>query len=383
MFDVCLPVYKILLPLRMLILVDCRPLLISGPDSEKYRLLFSVVTALAADPSFQWLLVAGPGDAIPGLSGARLIRQRVLPGKLGWRLWYEVQIPRLAKKHKAGLVMTTGGVAARTPLSQCLWMPERANPKEGRSWPSLYPSRLRESLHRAKAVIAYSDRDRSWLLGRDATLTEKLVILHPSAVGSAAPLPMEGREMAKSEFARGREYFLADAATAGEEGLVYLLKAFSLFKRRQHSNLQLLVKGTPEESWRKRLETYKYRDDVHWCPPSAAADGRLLAGSYASLFLFEGNSLGGPLPDAWKSGVPVIVTTGGIGQDLGGDSVLGADRADPASLATHLMSVYKDERLRAQLIARGQVRLADFDPDNTINRVRSLIGRSVESPEIS
>ena len=64
-----MPVHKILLPLHMLILLDCRPLSLSGPDSEKSRLLFSVVTALAQDPRLQWLLVAGPADAFPGPPG--------------------------------------------------------------------------------------------------------------------------------------------------------------------------------------------------------------------------------------------------------------------------------------------------------------------------
>ena len=367
----------------MLILLDCRPLSLSGPDSEKSRLLFSIVTALAGDPRYQWLLLAGPADAVPGLPGTRVIRQRALPGKLGWRVWYDVQIPRLAKKHKVDLVMTTGGVAARSPLPQCLWMPERANPGESRSWPPLYPGRLLDSLHRAGALIGYSDRDKSWLSGRDATVAGKLVTLHPSPVMTTTPLSMDGREAAKTEFAQGREYFLADATEAGEEGLIHLLKAFSLFKRRQHSNLQLLVGGVPDGDQWKKLDSYKYRDDVHWCPPSAAADGRLLAGAYAFLFLFEGNSLGVPILDAWKSGVPVIVTTGGIGQDLAGDAVLSADSRDAAALAAHLMSVYKDEGLRSRIIARGQARLGDFDPDRMTGIVRSLIDRSVESPEIS
>jgi len=367
----------------MLILLDCRPFSLSAPDTEKGCLFFAVAAALARDPGVQWLLVAGPSGTLPDLPGTRLIRQRVLPGKLGWRLWYDVQIPRLAKKYKAGLVMTTGGIAARTPLSQTLWMPERANPQESRSWPPLYPSRLMESLHRAEQVICYSERDRAWLSGREAKAADKLVVLHPSPARSAAPLSLEGREQAKAEFAQGREYFLADAAATGEEGLIHLLKAFSLFKRRQQSNLQLLVKGFPEGDQWKKLDTYKYRGDVHACPPSLAADARLMAGAYALLFLFEGNSLGQPVLDAWKSGVPVIAATGGVVQDLAGDAALTADGADPASLAAHLMSVYKDEQLRSRLIARGQARLADFGPEGTIDAVRSVIGRSVESPEIS
>jgi glycosyltransferase involved in cell wall biosynthesis len=361
----------------MLILLECRPLSITGPDSERSRLIFSVVNALSWDPQLQWLLVAGPADPIPELPGTRLIRQRSLPGKLGWRLWYDVQIPRLAKKHGAGLVMTTGGVAAGTPLPQCLWMPERANPKEGRAYPPLYAGRLTESLRRAGTLFCFSDRDRNWLAGRDAGAADKLVVLHPSPAASAGPLSLSGRDEAKTEFAQSREYFLADAGSAGEEGLIYLLKAFSLFKKRQHSNLQLVVKGVPGEGLRQKLETYKYREDVHWCPPSAAADSRLTAGAYTSLFLFEGNSLGGAVFDAWKSGVPVIGKAGGILQELAGEAILSADGADPASLAAHLMSVYKDEALCGQLIERGLARVADFDPERTINEVRSIIGHSV------
>jgi len=367
----------------MLILLDCRPLSLSGPDSEKSRLLYSVVTALARDSGCDWLLVAGPADALPELPGTRLIRQRVLPGRLGWRFWYDVQIPRLAKKYGAGLVMTTGGVVAKTPLPQCCWMPERVDPGKSPSELPLYRHRLVDSLHRAVTMICYSDRDRDRLPARDAKAAGKTVVLHPSPAESAAPLSPDGREAAKREFAQGREYFLADAAAGGEEGLIHLLKAFSLFKRRQHSNLQLLVRGIPPGDQWKKLDTYKYRDDVHPCPPASAADVRLMAGAYAFLHLFEGNSLGRPILDAWKSGVPVIAISGGIGEDLAGDAALIVGDPDPASLAAHLMSVYKDEQLRGQLIARGKARLADFDPEHTANTVRSIIRRSVESPEIS
>lgn len=382
MIDVDQYVHKILLPLRMLILLDLRPLFLSGPDTEKSRLVCSVVAALARDPQWQWLLVAGPADPVPDLPGTRLIRQRALGGRLGWRIWYDVRLPRLAKKHKAGLLITTGGVVAKTRIPQCLWMPERANPGEGRSYLPLYPGRLTESLRRAAALFCYSDRDRDWLAAREKTTINKTVVLHPSPPETAAPLSTSGREAAKEEFAQGREYFLADATAAGEEGWVYLLKAFSLFKRRQHSNLQLIVRGNPDAGWQKRLETYKYREDVHW-NPVAGGDGRLMAGAYAGLFLFEGETLGEPLLEAWRLSVPVIGKTGGILQELAGDAILGADGADPASLAAHLMSVYKDEQLRSRLIGSGQARVAGFNPERAIDAVRSIIRRSVESPKIS
>ncbi|HEY4110434.1 glycosyltransferase [Puia sp.] len=360
----------------MLILLDCRPLQNAGPDSEKSRLIFSILPALTRDPQLQWLLVADRSRPIPELPGTTLITQRTLPGKLGWRFWYDRQLPRLAKKHKARLVMTTGGVAARSPLPQCCWMPERSDPKKNRPPVPLYAGRLGESLHRAGTLFCYFDRDREWLAARDANAAAKLVVLHPSPAASAAPPTPEGREQAKEEFAAGKEYFFADATAAGEEGVIYLLKAFSLFKKRQHSNLQLVVEGIAAEGLQKKLETYKYREDVHWCPPAAEGDSRLTGGAYATLFLFDEGSLGTPLLNAWNAGIPVIGKAGSPLQDLAGDASLGADGADPASLAGHLMSIYKDEQLRNRLINQGQTRVAEFGADRAINAVRSAITRA-------
>ncbi|HLZ87789.1 MAG TPA: hypothetical protein VKQ52_11130, partial [Puia sp.] len=139
----------------MLILLDCRPLQNAGPESEKSRLILSVTAALSREEGLQWLLLVDhtcPAGIFPGLPGHTLLRQRAFPGRTGWRIWYDWQIPRLARKHKAGLVMLTGGVAAGVlPAPQYLWMPERANPGEGRGHLSLYGGRLAESLRRAGA----------------------------------------------------------------------------------------------------------------------------------------------------------------------------------------------------------------------------------------
>jgi glycosyltransferase involved in cell wall biosynthesis len=370
------------LPLRMLILLDCRPLQYAGPDSEKARLIFSVAAALSRDRDLQWLLLADHTclpDAFPLLPGQTLLLQRALPGRVGWRIWYDWQIPRLVKKRKVGLVMLTGGVAAGSmPASQCLWMPERANPKEGRGGPPLYAGRLMESLHRAETVFCFSGRDRDWLVAREKQAADKLVVLHPSPVATLSPLSTAERESLKAEFAQGKEYFFADATATGKEGVIHLLKAFSLFKKRQRSNLQLVVMGTAAESLKKRLESYKYREEVHWCPPSADRSGRLTAGAYAAIFPFDGDSLGTPVLNAWKAAVPVLVTAGGPLHELAGDGALSAAGADPAVLAAHLMSVYKDEALRNRLIGRGQSRLTAFDAEQGITAVRGAIRRNIQ-----
>ncbi|GGB09614.1 glycosyltransferase [Puia dinghuensis] len=369
----------------MLILLDCRPLQFAGPDSEKSRLLFSVAAALTRERDWQWLLLADkttPPGSFPELPGQTLLIKRALPGRIGWRLWYDWQIPRLAKKHKANLVMLTGGVAAGdTLVPQCLWMPERADSTRGRGIPPVYAGRLGESLRRAAAVFCFSGRDRDWLTARVKTAADKLVVIYPSPVAAISPLPPVDRESLKAEFAQGKEYFFADVTAAREEGVIHLLKAFSLFKKRQLSNLQLVVTGIAAEGLQEKLDTYKYREAVHWRQPSAGisdrAHARLLAGAYAALFLFDGNSLGTSVLNAWKAGVPVLLTAGSRLQEMAGDAAIYADGADDAALAANLMSVYKDETLRSQLIQRGLTRIAEFGADRASAAVREAIDKII------
>src|ERR1700760_2893992 len=274
----------------MLILLDGRPLQNAGPVTERSRLVLHVAADLAGRHDLRWLMVMDHTYArgsFPETPGMEIITQRVLPGKLGWRLWYDKLIPRLAKKYGADQVMTTGGVAADTSLPQCLWMPERTDPRNGAAILPLYATRLEESLRRAETIFCYSDVDRDWLAAKDVKVVEKVVVVHPSPLASVTALPAIDRDQVKAEFARGKEYFLADAKGAGEEELVQLLKAFSLFKKRQHSNLQLVIKGLWTEGLQTKLETYKYKEDVHGAPALADNGGGARAGDPRGGGLFD------------------------------------------------------------------------------------------------
>ncbi|WP_431212505.1 hypothetical protein ACQ86N_43550 [Puia sp. P3] len=53
---------------------------------------------------------------------------------------------------------------------------------------------------------------------------------------------------------------------------------------------------------------------------------------------------------------------------MGGDAVLVAEMEEPASLAAQMMTIYKDERLRRELIEKGGARVAEFRPQRSLGR---------------
>jgi glycosyltransferase involved in cell wall biosynthesis len=384
----------------MLILLDCRPLQYAGPGSERSRLILAAAAALAGDKAVKWLFVVDhtfrPG-MLDGISGDSLLVRRALPGSFGWRWWYDRQIPRLARQYQADMVMLTGGITAKlSGVPQCLWMPERANPGENgnrRFYPSIYRTRLVAGLQRAAVIFCFTGRDRDWLAGScpgiasgkpsAAEGVEEKILVLPAAMeedaGVKGPLGEVEKQEIKKKYARGREYFLADLADAVDEDVIYLLKAFSLFKKRQQSNMQLILTGAINRSAgmvRQRLKTYKYREDVHWQEdlPTAEA-GQLSRAAYAALLLFDGHTLGAPLLNAWAAAVPVITMDGSLLQEIAGDAALLAGAGDPASLAAQLMRIYKDENGRMDLIRRGFDRRGAYSRRGSIDVLWEGIGK--------
>ncbi len=363
----------------MLILLDCRPLQHTGSDTEKTRLVLSVAAALTRSKEIKWLLLVDhtyrPGF-FGGLPDMPVLVRRALPGNVGWKLWYDWLIPRVVRTFGCDALMPTGGVlSAARYLPQFLWMPLGVDPDEGkgrkRALP-LYAGRLTASLQHAKAIFCFSEKDRHWLAGHDKVDKDKLLLVRPMISSTPGPLDGEERERAKTTYAAGREYFFVDAMAASEEEVVRLLKSFSLFKKRQRSNLRLAVSGLHTKAIRNKLETYKYKEEVHFFDAAAAHD-HLMEAAYAALFPFEGDTLGSGVAQAWQAGVPVLVRTNGRLREIAGDAALAVTDADPGTLAIQLMSIYKDESLRAALIEKGFARLQVFDPERQVAEVWKAI----------
>jgi hypothetical protein len=309
----------------MLILLDCRPLqhTRSGAGNEQSRFILSTALLLAREQEVEWLFLVDhtykPGSLSglpnPSLPGSLLIR-RALPGRLGSGIWQNRLLPRLARKYKASLIIRPAG--ATPGAVKLLLLP----------FPPFSP-------------------------GEAPTL-----LLTPTPRGSVRPLLPAEKATARTNFAEGKEFFLALLSGTGENALINLLKAFSLFKKRQRSNMRLVLAGDlpgPRKGLTEKLATYKYREEVHWYDNPGEEDVIQMTGAaYALLFCFGRNTLGGPLPDAWKTGTPVIAT-GPAGElpAWATAAVIHAPPDNPPALAAQLMLLYKDETIRQDLIAKG------------------------------
>jgi glycosyltransferase involved in cell wall biosynthesis len=211
--------------------------------------------------------------------------------------------------------------------------------------------------------------------------TEKIDVVYSAAKEIFEPASATVKEEVKNQYTSGKEYFLYIGAIHPRKNLVNLLKAFSIFKRRQKSSFKLVLAGRlawKYDSFIQSLRRYKYRDDVIMLGYLSEDDlVRITGSAYALVYpsLLEG--FGVPVIEAMKCSVPVITSARSSMQEIAGDAALYADANNPDDIADKMMLVYKDEKLRDELIRKGDAVAKQYSWQRTADLLWQCIQKAV------
>ncbi len=279
-----------------------------------------------------------------------------------WKFWYDVRVPVVLKKIRADVFVSPDGFCSlTTSVPQCLVVHDLAFLHFPQSIPKshllFYKRYTPKFLQKAKGIATVSQFSKNDIVAQYKIDEAKIGVVYSAGKPIFQPLSFEIQTTVKEKYTDGREYFLYTGAIHPRKNLVNLLKAFSIFKKRQQSGMKLLLAG--RLAWKNNefltlLKTYKYRDDVlltGYLPEDELA--RLTASAYALVYpsLFEG--FGVPVLEAMQCGVPVLTAANTSMQEIGGDASLYFNAKEPAEIAEQMMLIYKDETLRSQLIEKG------------------------------
>ena len=164
--------------------------------------------------------------------------------------------------------------------------------------------------------------------------------------------------------------------------LMNVLKAFSLFKNWQQSNMKLLVfKGQSTEfnQIEEKLKTYKYREDVILLRQFTTEQLiRITAAAYAFIFPSSDNGSGLQILDAMQCEVPVIAGKVPANQEIGGEAALYVNFSDSDAIAKEMLSLYKDESQRTKLIEAGKTQAATQSWNNAGEQLWLSICKTIQ-----
>lgn len=275
---------------------------------------------------------------------------------IGKRIWWDIVLPKALKKIKADLFISFEdrcSSTAKIPQALLIADPKKAHPR---------------SLIKARSILVAGKSVKDLLSEKYAVAQEKIWVLEPFAVPEFISIDQNQKEKIKVQYSDGKEFFLFPNLN-GRESFIELLKAFSLFKKRQQSNLKLLITGSSNDELEQSLANYKYRDDVALIYPEGKDMTAITASAYAVLIttvsakgIWEGFR-------AMDAGSPVITINNSDLQEIAGEAVLAANNNSAKSIGEKMMQIYIDERLRTSLIEKGRSAVRGYSAEKTSGQV--------------
>jgi len=303
-----------------------------------------------------------------------------------WYIWFEWSVRRALKKFRADVFVSTDGflsLGAKVP--QLLVIHDLAF----EHFPEHLPFKFRYYLRKftpkfarkAARIVTVSEYTRQDLVKTYGTSDAKVAVVHNGANTLYRPLTFDEKQAIKEKYAEGAEYFVFAGALHPRKNVLGLLKAFALFKRKQRTNMKLLIIG--RYAWysdeiRQAIEQHPFKDDVlRYDYMQVSELSSIIGAAYGLVFvsLFEG--FGIPILEAMRCGVSGILSNSSSMPEVGGDAFLYADPARVEEIAQQMSVFYKDEHLRSELMQKALKQSGKFSWDRSAEAFYAEIERSM------
>ena len=291
-----------------------------------------------------------------------------------WRWWYDVKVPAVLRKYKADVFVSCDGFCSLTTnLPQCLVVHDFAflhfPSFIKKSHLNFYKKYTKRFLDKANSIATVSAFSKQEIISHYKVNADKIDIVGNAAKEIFRLLNSEKKQETRDKYSNGKEYFVYAGSIHPRKNLQVLLKAFSVFKKRQQSNLKLVLAGAlawKYKSFIKDLKTYKYKNDVVITGSLDESElVNVIGSAYAMVYmsLFEG--FGMPVLEAMHCEIPVITSAGSSTEEISKGNALLADANDHEDIADKMMRLYKDEDLRNDLIKKGKLVAQEYSWEKT------------------
>ena len=322
----------------------------------------SLVFLMKKRPDLDCFFIRNEADKRPG----NLIQHnRNLTLSRGFWAWKNKEVLR---KFCPDLWIGNLNFPAISKLPFGIWLPGPPIPADAIKW-----SKRNERLLSAAAII-FTDAAylRNALLERFSVGENKVILLNKTADPIFLPLTSQEREQVKTQYGGNKEYFIITQDLRREEDLIKLLKSFSFFKKKLQSNMGLVITSWNKQTIRKsseKIQTFKYSKDLHMIDElSESQSARLVAGAYGFLEPYHQPSVRRIL-NAFQCHVPVICGNREVISEIDSQAILYADPQDPEALGQQLVLLYKNEKLRNEMVKRGLALLEQYNRDKNAEQL--------------
>lgn len=323
-----------------------------------------------------------PQDFIFGKNVTPVVLQPPARHPVLFLLWFEWSVKNALKKWKAEVFISTDGMLSlRSKTPTLLVIHDLAF----KHYPDHLPFKFRFFLNyftpkyarRANHIVAVSSYTKKDICESYSVSKENVSVVYNGANEKYKKLSFEEKQQVKEKYAQGCEYFVFAGALHPRKNVERLMKAFALFKRKQRSNMKLLVIGRfawKSEGIKQEMSSNAFKEDIlHYDYMLVDELCKVIGAAYAMVYvsLFEG--FGIPALEAISCQVPLIASNTTSIPEVGGDSALYVNPESVEEIAQAMATLYKDEHLRGNLVQKTIEQAARFSWDQSATNFYAVL----------
>ena len=337
--------------------------------------LFGYLIGKHPEHHFYFLVDKSDKNNYPKADNATITINSSIKNIASLKIWDTIQLPKILKQLKATMLIQPNGLCCKTKVPQLmvvtdlLWMQQPSLMSAFLRW--YHRVFMKQGINKSAQIVTLTEQTRQDLLSNFPMASGKVSLVYSAASSLFQPVEYDQKRQTKDGFAEGREYFLYTGIHHSDKNILELLKAFTLFKRWQKSNMKLLVVGTiaaKKNGIIQKLNSYKYKDDVVLLPSITEQQlAQITAAAYAVIHPFFHEPLAMPILSSMKCGVPVITINAININEIGGNACLYASPNDSEALANETKLLYRDELLSRSLVEKGLQQSSVFNWERTGN----------------
>ncbi|TAM94837.1 MAG: glycosyltransferase family 1 protein [Chitinophagaceae bacterium] len=296
-------------------------------------------------------------------------------------------LPSLLKKEKAEAFLSLNGfLPLKSKIPSCIVLQDTSflfTPAAVSDRKLNYlKSHIQPYLSKAGSIATVSAFCKKELVSRFNIPPEKMTVIHKGIQEDFHPLSWQEREAVKNDYTDGREYFIYAGNISKDKNIINMLKGFSVLKKRLRSNMVLILAGKEDTGYKEfpeLMRSYHFRDDVKRMGQVGLQEmTKLIGAAYALVSPSETESYNSPVTEALRCKVPVLAAAGSVCEELAGDAALYFNPIVPDNIGDKFCEIYKDENLRAGLIANTDKQATQFNWDKTADLLWDCIMQIVK-----
>ena len=299
-----------------------------------------------------------------------------------WKYWFDKALPRVFKKYKPDLFISTDGfLSLKTDVPTLLVIHDLGFEHYPSHTPELVSNYYRKytPLYAQKAdrIVTVSEFSKKDIVKNYHISPDKVDVAYNGANDKYVPLSETEQQAVRNRTTGGKPYFLYVGSVHPRKNVKNLLLAYDLLRKEYLTENKLVIAG--RMAWKTDetklvYDSMQFKDDVIFTGHLQLSElTRLMASADAFVYpsLFEG--FGIPVVEARYCGVPVITSDRSSLPEVGGSGALYFNPEDITNIKD-VMKHFLMDRENILIAARKANNVKEiFNWDKTVNRIEDAI----------